>query len=505
MADNRYGTAAHVNSYRLTHDINLDTFQSEDLLDVENDFGELPSTDEEDVGYNNDHFRMTPEHKRHKPRQGANDSHLQAEMIKLDIMEEAESGESDPKPTLNIFEEESDITEDTTFYIGTDENTAESSPVLSRRSGRQLPKVPVAAEGNLQAELAQAEKKQTELQTDKQTEYGYSPCTQSPPEITVIPTESPGFVFDSVSREHKPMLSAGNLLLLEDSSRKAKSNNKPKLKNIFNKQDETDGSQNSEKKKSGFSPATLCINGEVKQQTHLAMFRFLKRHDDEIELDIGDPVYVEAMCEDLWYEGVNLRNGAEGCFPSVYVREISEDTESEPGMGGRAWCIDKFLLKFLGSIEVPSHKGNDVLCKAMQKIVTARRMTIASSPPTLSLLEISVRGIKMTDQSKPKMTQRKDSVRKKMGKLLGNKDKKASHNHFFSLKNVSFCGYHPKNDRYFGFITKHPSERRFACHVFVAEEGKSTKPVAEAFGRAFRSFYDQFLEYTHPTEDIYME
>lgn len=34
--------------------------------------------------------------------------------------------------------------------------------------------------------------------------------------------------------------------------------------------------------------------------------------------------------------------------------------------------------------------------------------------------------------------------------------------------------------RYFGFITKHPADHRFACHVFVSEE--STKPLAESVG-----------------------
>lgn len=34
--------------------------------------------------------------------------------------------------------------------------------------------------------------------------------------------------------------------------------------------------------------------------------------------------------------------------------------------------------------------------------------------------------------------------------------------------------------RYFGFITKHPADHRFACHVFVSEN--STKPLAESVG-----------------------
>ena len=38
----------------------------------------------------------------------------------------------------------------------------------------------------------------------------------------------------------------------------------------------------------------------------------------------------------------------------------------------------------------------------------------------------------------------------------------------------------PAFHRYFGFITKHPADHRFACHVFVSED--STKALAESVG-----------------------
>ena len=37
--------------------------------------------------------------------------------------------------------------------------------------------------------------------------------------------------------------------------------------------------------------------------------RFFPRHTDEIELEIGDPVYVQKEADDLWCEGINLRTG----------------------------------------------------------------------------------------------------------------------------------------------------------------------------------------------------
>ncbi|XP_023612427.1 C-Jun-amino-terminal kinase-interacting protein 1 isoform X4 [Myotis lucifugus] len=120
------------------------------------------------------------------------------------------------------------------------------------------------------------------------------------------------------------------------------------------------------------------------------------------------------------------------------------------------------------------------------QIATTRRLTVHFNPPSSCILEISVRGVKIGVKAD-------DSQEAK-----GNKC-----SHFFQLKNISFCGYHPKNNKYFGFITKHPADHRLACHVFVSEE--STKVLAESVGRAFQQFYKQFVEYTCPTEDIYLE
>ncbi len=40
------------------------------------------------------------------------------------------------------------------------------------------------------------------------------------------------------------------------------------------------------------------------------MFRFVPRHADEIEIDIGDPVYVQKEAEDFWCEGECCVGGA---------------------------------------------------------------------------------------------------------------------------------------------------------------------------------------------------
>ncbi|XP_012686116.1 C-Jun-amino-terminal kinase-interacting protein 1 isoform X2 [Clupea harengus] len=236
-----------------------------------------------------------------------------------------------------------------------------------------------------------------------------------------------------------------------------------------------------------FGLYSCVINGEERDQTHRAVYRFVPRHDDELELEVDDPLLVEVQGEDFWYEGYNMRSGARGIFPAYYAMEITKDSEQFKVFPVKSsdW-VERHRLKFLGSVQVPYHKGNDVLCAAMQKIATNRRMTVQYNPPSSCILEINVKGVKLVVQED-----------------YGAYESENPCNHFFQLKNISFCGYHPKNNKYFGFITKHPADQRFACHVFVSEH--STKPLAESVGKAFQLYYKEFVEFTCPTEDIYLE
>jgi len=183
----------------------------------------------------------------------------------------------------------------------------------------------------------------------------------------------------------------------------------------------------------------------------------------------------------LWCEGVNLRTGMQGIFPSAYVVDV-EYNDFDP-MANKV-KKERYLLSYVGSIETLYHKGNEVLCQAVKKISHNEGYVTSHKRPCI--LEISDQGIHMLD-----------------------KGKNSTPNHvpcqdyFYALKNVSFCGPYPKDHRYFGFVTKHPSLNRFACHVFISDV--STRPVAEAVGRAFQRFYKKFLETAYPIEDIYLE
>ncbi|XP_037940337.1 JNK-interacting protein 1-like isoform X2 [Teleopsis dalmanni] len=220
---------------------------------------------------------------------------------------------------------------------------------------------------------------------------------------------------------------------------------------------------------------------EMLEATHRGLHKFIPRHHDEIEIEIGDAIYVQKEADDLWCEGVNLRTGRQGIFPSAYAVDLDYN-EFDPTV--QQVKKERYLLGYLGSVETLAHKGTGVVCQAVRKIVGE----YGNSPSgQVCILEVSDQGLRMVDRSGPN----------------NKKEKKPCIDYFYSLKNVSFCAFHPRDHRFIGFITKHPTVQRFACHVFKGSE--STRPVAEAVGRAFQRFYQKFIETAYPIEDIYIE
>ncbi|KAF3689282.1 C-Jun-amino-terminal kinase-interacting protein 1 [Channa argus] len=229
-----------------------------------------------------------------------------------------------------------------------------------------------------------------------------------------------------------------------------------------------------------FGVFSCVLDGVERQQSHRAAYRFVPRHADELYLETDDPVLILNQSEDLWCQGYNMRTGTTGIFPAFYAVKVAKDI-NQVQKGG--W-IDQFLVRFLGSVQVPIHKGNDVLCAAMQKVVCNRRS--AGQPPSVCVLEVSVKGVKISVQDQCQSAHRGDQCF-----------------HFFQLKNISFCGCHPKHSKYFAFITKHPDQQRFACHVMVSDT--TLHPLAESVGRAFKQYYKEHIGYSCPTEDIFIE
>jgi hypothetical protein len=240
---------------------------------------------------------------------------------------------------------------------------------------------------------------------------------------------------------------------------------------------------NQKEDSSGFSSS--CTS-EISHPSHRAIHKFVPRHKDEIMLEVGDPIHVEYEAEDHWCQGTNLRTGQTGIFPLAHVFEVDfEDVGPVTSLGLPFHEKDTFYLTYLATVEVAHHKGNDVLVQAINKVLQAYQTKEDIVVPSPVLLDISFRGVHLIDKSK------------KTWFRCPNFD------YFYSLQNISFCGAHPKQLRYFGFITKHPLLPKFACHVFMSKT--STEPVVEAVGRAFQRSYNEYMAFSHPTEDIYFD
>lgn len=65
--------------------------------------------------------------------------------------------------------------------------------------------------------------------------------------------------------------------------------------------------------------------------------RFVPRHEDELYLEIDDPVLILDQSEDLWCRGYNMRSGSTGIFPAFYTVEVAK--EPSPGRT-RLWSLE---------------------------------------------------------------------------------------------------------------------------------------------------------------------
>lgn len=59
--------------------------------------------------------------------------------------------------------------------------------------------------------------------------------------------------------------------------------------------------------------------------------RFIPRHEDELELDVDDPILVELEEDDYWYRGYNMRTGERGIFPAFYAHEVVSQARDVAG------------------------------------------------------------------------------------------------------------------------------------------------------------------------------
>lgn len=134
---------------------------------------------------------------------------------------------------------------------------------------------------------------------------------------------------------------------------------------------------------------------EMLEATHRGLHKFLPRHSDELEIEIADPIYVQKEADDLWCEGINLRTGSQGVFPSAYAVDL-EYNDFDPASVEQK--RERYLLGYMGSVETLSHKGTGVVCQAVRKIVGDGGEKSPKGKPCI--LEISDQGLRMVDRSK---------------------------------------------------------------------------------------------------------
>lgn len=78
------------------------------------------------------------------------------------------------------------------------------------------------------------------------------------------------------------------------------------------------------------------------RQTHMAVYKFIARHEDEISFDLGDAIQVEKKYDDLWFEGMNLKTGKYGVFPSRYVADVLTSRSPSPVFSRRKGLLYNF-------------------------------------------------------------------------------------------------------------------------------------------------------------------
>ncbi|XP_010019418.1 PREDICTED: C-Jun-amino-terminal kinase-interacting protein 2, partial [Nestor notabilis] len=200
-----------------------------------------------------------------------------------------------------------------------------------------------------------------------------SPSTREQRPAAASPATSPGDWaidrdLDSGVLEADDMID--DIRSSEDSSPEADLQFSKKFLNVF--VNSTSRSSSTE----SFGLFSCMVNGEEREQTHRAVFRFIPRHEDELELDVDDPILVELEEDDYWYRGYNMRTGERGIFPAFYAHEVVGQARDAMGLKRNPCWVERFNVQFLGSVEVPYHQGNGILCAAMQKIATTRKLTV---------------------------------------------------------------------------------------------------------------------------------
>ena len=112
--------------------------------------------------------------------------------------------------------------------------------------------------------------------------------------------------------------------------------------------------------------------------------RFICRHDDEIDLNVGDKIAITAKYPDLWFQGTNLVTGKQGIFPSLYIKEIPKPEKDIPKAEKQIPKAETDLLVSLDqdAPPVPKRLGS------LNKQITEPILPLAKSEEMKTILEL---------------------------------------------------------------------------------------------------------------------
>ncbi|XP_021370338.1 DCC-interacting protein 13-alpha-like isoform X1 [Mizuhopecten yessoensis] len=139
--------------------------------------------------------------------------------------------------------------------------------------------------------------------------------------------------------------------------------------------------------------------------------------------------------------------------------------------------VESFLVRFLGSMEVKSDRGDSLVHETMRQIMAARAIHNVFRM-TESRLVVSSECMRLIDPGT-------NNVRTQ-----------------FNLADISFWAAHHENNRLFGFITRTKAPgaaiSTFACHVF--ECNVSAEEICQAIGTATKLAFQAIMERKHQTK-----
>eukprot|EP01147_Barroeca_monosierra_P001516 gene1516-4667_t len=215
----------------------------------------------------------------------------------------------------------------------------------------------------------------------------------------------------------------------------------------------------------------LALRLQQEEELSMQQLAQLEKTEDEI---LAQQVQEE---EDMMYalQQQHQFDSEGNDFPK---RSTPKVFRSKPRMqqASPASDYESFIVRFLGSLNVPKQPNLDTLHLAIREVLAARKRLKYTSTKTFEF-QVSLRGIRLVEQSPKGLKRRSTLLRRRTNSMPPERATTAS---LFPLHHVSHCAYDESDHKSFGFITRNAAGDKFACHVF--QYTKSATTIVNAIG-----------------------